>query len=232
MTQTLQYRLEQNQAQQQSLNEKFYRQRDRASQKAILWIQRKESETAAALVDKKASLIFQELCRVYNTQPWKLSENELFLNFIFLPERARIQSVSCKNKQKEFLTVLISVLLPTLFLMVVGAVISYDPEAFKLYSITVSIGITLYLLSIIIRVILKVYVVRKNLVWYAPICSFYQFQNRYETDIKQLKENEKKLQETLQNIDLWDSERFRDDAEWFYKALKSAPPKKKKRRRL
>jgi hypothetical protein len=232
MTQTLQYCLEQNQAQQQSLDEKFYRQRDRASQKAILWIEKREPETAAALVGKKADLVFQELCRVYDTQLWKLSENELFLNFRWFPEGEFLCLKNGSIGENILYIVAIGVYGIALLLIVASAISKLGLVAAKVSLISVPIGITLYLLSIIIRVILKVYVVRKNLVWYAPICSFYQFQNRNDAVFKQLREKEKRLKETLKNIDVWELERLKDDTKWFYERLNSAPPKNKKHRRL
>lgn len=229
MTQTLQYLLDQNQEKQKILNEKFPSQRYRASQKAILWIQRKEPETAAALVDKEIDLIFQELCRVYDTEPWEKLDNDLFLNSIWLPEEAFAQRVSYDTTIKILLYIA-AVVCTVLFFTIACALLSFEPKAVK-FILTPGMGlILLYLVTLLIRVILKVYVVRKNLVWYAPICVFYQFQNRCEVSIKQLKKEEEELQKSIQNIDAWELERFRDDAKWFYERLNSAPPKNKKHR--
>lgn len=227
--QTLQYRLEQNQAEQKKLIDEFDHQHDRASQKAIFWIKRKEPETAAALVYKEIDLIFQELCRVYDTEPWEKLDNDLFLNNIWLPKETFAQRVSYDTTIKKFLYIkALRMVRTVLFFTIACAWLSLlEPKVVK-FILTPGMGlILLYLVTLLIRVILKVYVVRKNLVWYAPICSFYQFQNRYEANITQLKKEEEELQKSIQNIDAWELERFRDDAKWLYNALNSAPGKVK-----
>jgi hypothetical protein len=217
MAQTLEYRLEQNQAEQQQLSETSLMELEREYCRAIRWIAKKEPELANALVDShNHKLIFTELCRVYGHQLWEPNENEVYIwskyNLILYIE---IQLYKIVGIDRDFGAGLFLSMMHTILITVVcTAVVAIllPPHLFLIL-------LCIYLGSILARVVLKIVDIRYNLKWYAPIYRLYYSQMKQEKKIQALKEREKYLRTSLNLIEKREKRRLEEDSALFYRAL-------------
>ena len=232
MTQTLEYRLEQNQAKQRKLNKDAFQQLDRAYYKALRWIEKREPELAGSLHGRKDhNLVFTELCLVYGDKLWKPSENEMVL----WPKYSLTKYLSKKDKgSKDSCNgwmCLRYIVRACQFLLLAIPLSRFLAGLSPFLSELACI----YLGSVLVRIILKRVHIRYNLTWYAPIYRLYDFQRKNREEIAWLKMEEHKLRKYCELVSkslqgkntLTDLEVFPDHGkEWFELALSLGSSKK------
>jgi len=223
VAQTLEYRLEQNQAEQRRLSNIREQKLDRECHRAIRWISKQEPELADALVgSNNHEVVFKELCRVYRGKLWTSKENtrKIWLKYsttAYLFRCARL--FANKPGVTSYTTTLILVVVLAIQFLVKAVLLSC------FFFPTSKIGfplVALYPISIVVRIFLRVMFLHYNLTWDAPICRWYSFQKKYSKQIQLLKEREKYLRTSLNLIEQVKIRRFEDDTAWFYRALEGS----------
>jgi hypothetical protein len=218
VAQTLEYRLEQNQAEQRRLSNITEQKIDREVYRAIRWISKKEPELADALVESQNhEVVFKELCRVYRREFWTSKSNTrvIWLRYSLTAYLFRYMDVFV-NKPEVTSQIVILTIIFVIQTLIKGVLLTYFVFP------TGKIGfplVALYPISIVVRIFLRVMFLHYNLTWDAPICRWYSFQKKYSKQIQVLKEREKYLRTSLNLIEKVKIRRFENDSAWFYKAL-------------
>lgn len=154
--------------------------------RAIRWIARKDSAKAGLLVGvTDVDLVIKDLALAYKREPWSSSENDTVINSILNPENCfNIRIIICIPW--SFLTMLLLARIPSLGFVSILKV---------LWLIT-----ALYPITLIVRYLQKILVVRFNLdlAWYAPISFFFKTEEEYNKERRLLLIEEENIEMALQ----------------------------------
>ena len=197
MSDSLKNLIELNHEKQTSLERRYSVLKGDIRKRAIRWIARKNPDKAGLLVGvTDVDLVIKDLALAYKREPWSSSENDTVINSILYPEHT---SPFCNDVYP--LIILYSWVLLTL-------AISYyfDKQIPSLGFVIVSILkvlwliTTLYPITLIVRYLQKILVVRFNLdlAWYAPISFFFKTEEEYNKERRLLLIEEENIEMALQ----------------------------------
>jgi hypothetical protein len=205
---TLDHLLEINQKKQEALENRHSKASAAVALRARKWIAAKDPSLAKSLVGVTDSgLVIKELALTYKRKLWSSDYNNEAINSILYPENFFI----------VFFTPIIFVGLLAIFLGASDAGVQVHIESIGGVFLLVT---ALYIITLIVRRLQKILVVRCNLdlAWYGPICYFFKIEEEYQKERNLLLIEAENIKTALQQEEAQkleeEQERIRIEREW------------------